>query len=154
MKKTKLFNIAARNRRAFSELPFELASMLSLQWFCKTPFPDSTYFELNFFIVCYLGELRKKICWMSQQGAEKIIFRVIFPIGVGTMTAMILQNTISRFNLFWIESFDNLESHETKICWMSQQITEKRIFKVIFWIGFMVIFFITVQRNTLSYQNF
>ena len=49
----------------------------------------------------------KKICWLSQQGTEKSIFRVIFRIGFGIMTTMILQNTISRFNLFRIESFDS-----------------------------------------------
>ena len=41
----------------------------------------------------------KKMCWMSQQGTEKSIFRVIFWIGFGIRAAMILQNTITRFNL-------------------------------------------------------
>ena len=55
----------------------------------------------------YLGEPRKKICWLSQQGTEKSIFRVIFRIGFVIMTTMILQNTISKFNFFRIESFDS-----------------------------------------------
>ena len=37
---------------------------------------------------------------MSQQGTEKSIFRVIFRIGFDIITTMILQITISRFNLF------------------------------------------------------
>ena len=53
--------------------------------------------------VCYFG----KFCWMFQQGTEKSIIKVIFRIGFGIMTAMILQNTISRFNLFQIESLDS-----------------------------------------------
>ena len=57
--------------------------------------------------VCYLGEPRKKICWLLRQGTEKNIFRVIFRIGFGIMTSMILQNTISRFTLLRIESFDS-----------------------------------------------
>jgi len=57
--------------------------------------------------VCWLGEPRKKICWLSQQGTEKSIFRVIFRIGFDVINAMILQNTTSRFNLFRIESFDS-----------------------------------------------
>ena len=57
--------------------------------------------------VCFLGEPRKKICWLSQQGTEKSIFRVIFRIGFDVINAMILQNTISRFNFFRIASFDS-----------------------------------------------
>ena len=69
-------------RRAFSELSFELASMLSMQWFCKIPFPDSPYFELKVLIAeCVSLESHKtKICWTLQQGTEKSIFRVIFRI--------------------------------------------------------------------------
>ena len=37
---------------------------------------------------------------MSQQGTEKSIFRVIFQIGFDVIIKIILQNTISRFNLF------------------------------------------------------
>jgi len=55
---------------------------------------------------------------MSQQGAEKSIFRVIFRIGFDVVTAMILQNTISRFNLLRIERFDSwvcyVKSNEKK----------------------------------------
>ena len=47
-------------RRAFSELSFGLASMLSMQWFCKIPFPDSRYWSFHFiylfkFSVCALN---------------------------------------------------------------------------------------------------
>ena len=44
---------------------------------------------------------------MWQQGTEKSIFRGIFRIDFDIMTTMILQNTISRFNSFRIESFDS-----------------------------------------------
>ena len=96
-------------RRAFSELSFELALALWLQWFCKIPFPDSTSFELKVLIAeCVTVESHeKKICWLSQQGTEKSIFRVIFRIGFEVINAMILQNTISRYNFFRIASFDS-----------------------------------------------
>ena len=38
------------HRIEFSELSFELALVLWLQWFCKRPFPDSTSFELKVLI--------------------------------------------------------------------------------------------------------
>ena len=44
---------------------------------------------------------------MSLQGTKKTIFSVLFRIGLGIMTTMFLQNTISRFNFFRIESFDS-----------------------------------------------
>ena len=82
----------------------------------------------------------KKICWLSQQGTEKSIFRVIFRFSFYVITTMILQNTNSRFNLFRIESFDSrvcyLGEPQKKICWLSQQGTEKSIFRVIFRNGF------------------
>ena len=103
--------------------------------------------------VCWLGEPRKKICWLSQQGTEKSIFRVIFPISFYVITTMILQNTNFRFNLFRIESFDSrvccLGEPRKKICWLSQQRTEKSIFRVIFRIGFDVINAMILQ-NTIS----
>ena len=40
---------------------------------------------------------------MLQQGTENIIFRVTFGIDFVIMTTMILQNTISRFNIFEIK---------------------------------------------------
>ena len=90
--------------------------------------------------VCFLGE---PICWLSQQGTEKSIFRVIFRIGFNVITLMVLQNTNSRFNLFLIASFDSwvcwLGEPRKKICWLSQQGTEKSIFRVIFRNGFVVI---------------
>ena len=97
-------------RRAFSELSFELNLTLWLQWFCKIPFPDSTYFELKVLVVecAFLESYEKNLLIVAaQQATEKSIFRVIFRIGVGIMTTIILQNNISRFNFFWIESFDS-----------------------------------------------
>ena len=80
-----------------------------------TMFLQNTISRLTFFriescdswaLVCYFGGLRKKNnCWMSQQGTKKSIFRVLFRIGCGIMTTMFLKNTISRSNLFQIESF-------------------------------------------------
>ena len=49
----------------------------------------------------------KKMCWMSQQGTEKSIFREIFCFGCDVIMTIILQNTIFTFNLFEMESFDN-----------------------------------------------
>ena len=100
-----------KQRSPFSELSFELALALWLQWFCKILFPDSTYFEMKVLIAeCVnLESHEKEICWVMQQGTEISIFRVIFQIGfsIMTSTAMIRQTTITRFNLFWIESFDS-----------------------------------------------
>ena len=101
---------------------------LWLQWLCNITWPDSTYFELKVLIVecaTLKSYEEKKICWISQQGTEKSIFRVIFQIGFDIMATMILQNNISRFNLFQIESFDSWVCYfgelRSKICWMSQQ---------------------------------
>ena len=78
-------------RSQFSELSFELALTLSHQWFCKTPFPDSTFVEFKVLIAeCYFGGPREKMSWMSRQGKEKSIFRVIFRIGFVIITTMIL----------------------------------------------------------------
>ena len=66
---------------------------------------------------------------------------------------MILQNTNFRFNFFRIASFDSrvccLGEPRKKICWLSQQRTEKSIFRVIFRIGFDVINAMILQ-NTIS----
>ena len=97
----KSFECHSREQKtAFSKLTFELASMLSLQWFCKSVIPDSTYLELKVLRAkCVsLESHKKKICWLSQQRTEKSIFRVIFRIGFDVINAMILQNT-SRFTL-------------------------------------------------------
>ena len=93
---------------------------------------------------------------MSQQGTEKSIFRVIFRIGFGIMTAMILQNTISRFNLFRIESFDSGVCYfgelQKNICWMSQKGTDKSLIRVIFRIDFDIVTTMILQ-NTISRFN-
>ena len=93
----------------FSELSVELTLTLCLQWFCKIQFPYSTSFELKDLIAdcATLGRYEKKNCWMLQQGTEKSIFRGTFWLDFGIMTAMILQNTISRLNFFRIEKFDS-----------------------------------------------
>ena len=94
-------------RSQFLELPFEFGLALWPQWFCKIPFPDSTSFELKVLLAeCVTLESHEQEFWrMSQEGTEKSIFRVIFRMCFGIMTAIILQNTISRFNFFQIESF-------------------------------------------------
>ena len=57
---------------------------------------------------------------MSQQGIEKTIFRVSFQIDFEIMTTMILENTISRFNVFQLKVFIaeciTLETHKKKLC--------------------------------------
>ena len=44
---------------------------------------------------------------MLKQGKEKIMFRDIFQICFQIMTTIIPQNTIARFNIFQIDSFDS-----------------------------------------------
>ena len=96
--------------------------------------------------VCWLGEPRKKICWLSQQGTEKSIFRVIFRIGFGIMTAMILQNTISRFNFFRIESFDSW------VCYFGEPRNRTKI-RVLFRIGFDVITTMILYLSILPHKG-
>ena len=112
-------------RSPFSEVPFEWTLALWLQWFCKIPFPDWTSFELKVLIaecVTLESHRQKKLCWLSQQGTEKSIFRVIFRIGFDVIITMILQNTNSRFSFFRIESVDSwvcyLGEPRKKISWM------------------------------------
>ena len=95
---------------------------------------------------------------MSQQGTENNVFRDIFRIGFGIMTAMILQNTIFRLHLFWIESFDSgvwyVGELWKQICWMSQQGTEKSVFRVIFRIGFGIMTAMILQNAISSFNSF
>ena len=73
--------------------------------------------------------------WILQQGTKKSIFRVTCWIDFDIMTTMILQNTISTSNLFWIESFDSgvllvlWRATKKKICWMSQQENREACFQ-------------------------
>ena len=80
-----------------------------------------------------------------------------FQIDFDVLTRLILQNTISRFNLFQIESLIaervTLDGHEKNMCWMLQQETEKSIFRVIFWIDFKIMTTMILQ-NTISIFNF
>ena len=96
-------------RRLCSGLSFKFSFKLWLQLFCKIRFPDLTYFKLKVLIAeCFtLKSHDKNICWMSQQGTEKAMCRVIFQVGLDIMTTMILLNAISGFNLFRIKSFDS-----------------------------------------------
>ena len=89
---------------------------------------------------------------MSQQGTEKSIFRVIFRIGFGIRTEMILQNTISRFNLFRIESFDSGECYLGELRKQTQQGTQNSVFRVIFRIDFSIRTAMILQ-NTISRFN-
>ena len=94
---------------------------------------------------------------MSQQGTEKSIFREIFQIGCDIIMTLILQNTISRFNFFWIESFD------TWVCYFGEPRKKKSvecrskeqmsIFRVIFRIGFGIMTAM-ILKNTISRFNF
>ena len=83
---------------------------------------------------------------MSQQGTEKSIFRVIFRIGFGIMTAMILQNTISRFNFFRIESFDSWVFYFTDP-------RNKTKIRVIFRIGFDIITTMILYLSILPHKG-
>ena len=106
--------------KSILELSFEMALTLWLQWFWKVPFLDSTDFELKFLIAdCVTLKIhRKKVCWMSRQGTENSIFRVIFSIGFDITTTKILQNTISESTYFefkvLIAECVTLESRGTK----------------------------------------
>ena len=108
--------------------------MLSLQWFCKTAVLDSTFSKLKvLYLSVFSRRATRKICWMSQQGTEKSIFRVIFQISFDVITTMILQNTNTKFNLLWIKSVYSwvyYPGEHKKICWVSQQEPEKSIFKL------------------------
>ena len=108
-KKTSVECCSKEERSSFLELSLQLALIFWLQCFCKIPFPYLTSFKLKDLIAecATLESYDKQICSISQQGTEKSIFRVIFQIGFSIMTAMILQNTITRFNLFQIERFDS-----------------------------------------------
>ena len=70
---------------------------------------------------------------------------------------LILQNTISRFNLFRIESFEwsvLLWRAIKKIRWFSQQETEKSIFRVIFLIGFDIMTLMILQNIIPRFKLF
>ena len=150
--------------RANSELSFELGLTLSLQWFCKIPFSEPTYFELKVLIaeLVPLESQKKKICWTSQQGTEQSIFRVIFWTRFNIITPIILQNTIFRTILFRIEGFDSWTCSygkpKKKIFSTSQQGTEQSIFRFIFWIRFEIITTMILQippsAPTFSNWNF
>ena len=78
---------------SFFILSFEMALTLSLHWFHKKTILDSTYVQLKVFVAeCVtLGTHDKqKHLWMSQQGTENSVFRVIFKIGSDIITPMIL----------------------------------------------------------------
>ena len=156
----KSFECHSREQKtAFSELTFELASMLSLQWFCKSVIPDSTYFELKVLraeCVSLESHKKKNLLTVAARNREGH-FQSYLSNWLQCITLMILQNTNSRFNLFLIASFDSwvcwLGEPRKKICWLSQQGTEKSIFRVIFRIGFDVINAMILQ-NTISRFNF
>ena len=105
--------------------------MLLLQWFCKTPIPNSTYFESKVFI------------------AECITLE-----STDVITTMILKNTSSSFNLFQIESFDTWVCYqgEPQICWMSQQGTENSVFTLILWICFDFITIMILQNTNTKFN--
>ena len=93
------------------------------QWFCKIPFPDSTYLKWKVLIT---GSVTLET---NEDRFEYFVSWVCY-LSNWLMT-LILQNTISRFNLFRIESFDSWVlpwiAMKKKMCWMSQQGTEKSI---------------------------
>ena len=95
-------------RSPFSEFSFELI-LLYTTMILQNTIPRFNLLQIESFDsgVCDFRELRIKICWMSQHGTEKSIYRVIFRIGFGIMPAMIMKNTISRFNFSRIKSFDS-----------------------------------------------
>ena len=104
--------------------------------------------------MCYKGEQGRKIFQILLQGTEKSIFIVILCIGCDIITTMILQSTISWFNLFRIESFGSCV-----LLWRASKIPvevcskeQNRIFIVLFWIGFIVIFFHFIKFSVCSFK--
>ena len=92
----------SRKSRANSELFFKLGLALSLQWLCKMPSSELTYFGLKVLIAeCVSLEARKKN--LLQQETEQSKFRVLFWFRFEIIATMIPQNTIN----IWIEGFDS-----------------------------------------------
>ena len=95
-----MLNVPARNREEHFQV--YLSNWLG-HYDCNNPAKNN----FQEFPLIIWRATQKQICGMSQQGTEKTFFKGILWNGVGVMTAMILQNTISRLKLFWIETFDD-----------------------------------------------
>ena len=111
---------------------------------------QNTNFRLNHFwiesfdsLVCYFWEPQKKTVYCRSKEQRSHLNFFFFQIGFDIIATMILANTISKFNLFFINSFDSWVFYcdePQKICWMLlQKGTKKSIFKVISWIGINII---------------
>ena len=143
-------------RIAFSESSFELALTLSLKWFCKIPFSNSTYFKLKVLIAecvplkCY-KEISVKCCSKKQRSPHsELTFKLVLTLSQQWFCKIPLN--FFRFNLFRIESLNSLvcyfrEPWKNKVCWMLHQGTVKSVFRVIFWIGFNIITLMILQNN-------
>ena len=90
--------------RVFFQIGFDIVTTMALQ----IPFPDSTYFKLKVLILecASLESYGKNAVECSSKEQRSALSELIFWIGFGIITAMFVQNTISKFNLFWIASFD------------------------------------------------
>ena len=131
-------------RRAYSEISIRID-----KWFCKILISDSTHFKLKVLIAeCVILESQENICWISQEGTKKSMFRVIFQIGFDIMTPSILQNIILWLNLFWIESSDN------RVCYCDQSVSQQRTERSIFRAIFNVITAIILQNAVLRLNIF
>ena len=108
-----------KKRSAFSELSFELALALWLQWFFKIQFPDSIYIKLNILIAEWVisRETKKK----SVKCRSKEQRRPFSELSSNVLRHYYCNDsakTISRLNLFQINviiaEWVILESHDRK----------------------------------------
>ena len=128
-------------RIAFSESSFELALTLSLKWFCKIPFSNSTYFKLKVILAervslkCY-KEISVKCCSKKQRSPHsELTFKLVLTLSQQWFCKIPLN--FFRFNLFRIESLNSLvcyfrEPWKNKVCLMLHQGTVKSVFGLSF----------------------
>ena len=95
-------------RRAFSEVPFDLAMAIWMKWFCKIPFPNWTYFKLEVLIAeCVtLKSHKKNLSNVPARNREEH-----FQDYLSNLLWHYNCNGSSKYNFkitfFWIESFDD-----------------------------------------------
>ena len=151
--KIKLLNVAAMNREMHFRVIFKWALTFSFQWFFNIPFPHFTFFKFRVLIAkCdTLGNDKRKM-WnvvarirtefselsfnMPLTFSLQLFGKILFP-GV---TYIRLKALIAA--CFTLESVK-------KNCLMLQRWTEKRLFRVIFQIGFGIIPTMT-RENLIS----
>ena len=139
-----------------TELSFKLAAALWLHWFWKQ-FPDLIYFKLNILIAKWViwRATKKKLFYLWSRNRE-YHFQSYLQIDCDIMTAMILQKTISRFNLFHINvmiaEWVILESQNIKNLFDVAARNREVNFRISFWIDFDIMTTIFL-KNIISRFN-